>query len=86
MPPAPWSLSYSPVLNIIEAFLKTLLSKTIIKNMYSEVNVIKALQGPHALSYLNDKGGGGQQRFIFIPKKSQLQNLSTQNNPYVFRI
>ena len=31
-------------------------------------------------------GGGGATEVHFIPKKSQLQNLSTQKNTYVFSI
>ena len=35
------------------------------------------------LTYFND-GGGPTEVHILYPKKSQLQNLSTQKNPYFF--
>ena len=36
------------------------------------------------LTYFNDGGGGLTEVHILYPKKSQLQNLSTQKNPSVF--
>ena len=36
------------------------------------------------LTYFNDGGGGPTEGHILYPKKSQLQDLSTQKNPYSF--
>ena len=50
---------------------------------YEDVHVRKPSTPGAPLAYFND--GGVQQRFIFdTPKKSQLQKLSTQKNPYFF--
>ena len=40
-------------------------------------------QGPHS-HILKTGGGGPTEVHILYPKKSQLQNLSTQKNPYFF--
>ena len=41
----------------------------------------KQLQGPHSHILMT---GGPTEVHILYPKKSQLQNLSTQKNPYFF--
>ena len=44
-------------------------------------------QGPHSQIFMTGVGGGGgglTEVYILYPKKSQLQNLSTQKNHYFF--
>ena len=42
--------------------------------------------GPPIRYLMMGQGGGSTEVHILYPKKSQLQNLSTQKNPYIFSI